>query len=491
MVMVCSVVMSLALAQDRWVWGPSNPEVKSRKIPGFVATTPEPPITTFRPSHSLSVGRGFTPSALSNRLLNHPFFFPEGFLPFDFVNSDVPRINDDGTTKSRVTADSATLDTSSGATLTAHDKYTTLDRLQRERGPPPSFPPPQRQHLGGLHPDEVFYADDDLLIIRGGGFNSDVFQEPSQPLDDDDDREDIDESSRIVSSVSPPSTDQEYNGNIPVIIPPPKESDGSIPVTLPRQFKPSPFSIFVGGSSKKDYILVPYVEAQSPKGSNLDTVLEAVTHNHLSVNESKASSLKLRRAVSTIIPYVYPAPANAFVLHHARRQPPVQSQRIVQNSANAQRQFVVQPIVHQQRFVQTPTIVQQQNVVRTPTIVQQHPVVQYQQTYHRQAPVHREPIIQYQPVLQQQRPAVASHYAVPSYPVVEDNPVVHSTLNQDYPELELQPEVPQVFHSLEGDTNVNYLPPLPRRDPAAEVIKTQHNKPSFVHTHQRNQRPRV
>lgn len=431
-ILVVWSIASVVLGENRWVWGrSSNSEKKGRNLSGFVPTTPEPPITTFRPSRALSRGRGgFSPSFFHNRLPNHPSFFPGAFFPFDFVPPDVPRVNDDGTTKSRVTADSATLENSSGASLAPNDKYTTLDRLQKERGPAPSFPPPQRHQLGGLHPDEVFYADDDLLIIRGGGFHSDTFQEPSQPLDDNfEEDEDFNESKRVDSTASPPASDQEYNGNIPVILPPPKDNKDSLPVVLPQQIKPSPFSIFVGGNSEKDFIYVPFVTNQSP-GPN-DSTFETITHNHITDNGTENSS-KLRRAASVVVPYVYPAPAKPFA-HQANKQPVYQQQK---------------------EFVQSQVTRHHFPNVQNQVVVQSQPNTQW------------EPLRQYQPVvLQQTAPVPQSHYLVQGYPVVQ--PID----DLQYSELEIQPETPPVYHSLEGDTRVNYLPPLPSVNPEAEVYR--------------------
>lgn len=62
------------------------------------------------------------------------------------------------------------------ATITdKHDaRYTTLDKLFDSREPT-NFPDTHslpNDVLGGLHPDEVFYADKDLVIIKGGGFTT-------------------------------------------------------------------------------------------------------------------------------------------------------------------------------------------------------------------------------------------------------------------------------------------------------------------------------
>lgn len=60
-------------------------------------------------------------------------------------------------------------------------RYTTLDKLFDARTPtklpdPHSLP---NDVLGGLHPDEVYYADKDLVIIKGGGFTSSPYEKPS------------------------------------------------------------------------------------------------------------------------------------------------------------------------------------------------------------------------------------------------------------------------------------------------------------------------
>ncbi|KAK7074270.1 hypothetical protein SK128_006230, partial [Halocaridina rubra] len=426
--------------QDRWVWGTGSID-KGRNLDVQTQphTTLAPPITTFRP-RARSLRRGsFTPSIYHNGLPHHPFF-PRGFFPFEFLSPDIPKVNEDGTTKSRVTVDTATLNHNGGASLAPKDKYTTLDRLQRERGPPPKFPPPEQHQLGGLHPDEVFYADDNLLIIRGGGFNSDAFQEPKQPLDDSvyDGDEDYHESTRVVSSGSSPSLDQEYNGNIPFILtPPPAEPKDNIPVVLPHQFKPSPLSIFVGGSSNNHHVYEPFFNMQSTDIRKSNFPLIPLSLNDINMNSSEITS-KLRRSASAVIPYVYPAPSiNTFAL----TQPTYQHQRTLQAHSTQQQTLSyhsqAQPFHH---------------------IIHNHPSTQ------------RGPLQEYQPaVLQHVALQPQSHYVIQSFPAVQNNPAVHVTNNQDYSQLELQPQTSPVYHSLEGDTRVNFLHPLPTRTPEAEI----------------------
>lgn len=163
-----------------------------------------------------------------------------------------PRRAEDGTTKSRVVVDTA-FEEDGPEPLVLGDTYTTVDRLQSSRGAPPRLPRPQRNQLGGLHPDEVFYANDDLLITRGGGFHSEIFEEPSQLLhEDDEDTKEQDVPVKVGSAVAPPpSPHQEYNGNIPVIVPPPTHT------------RNLPFSYLVGGASRNNYVVVPYVYPRS------------------------------------------------------------------------------------------------------------------------------------------------------------------------------------------------------------------------------------
>lgn len=276
---VVAVLVSGGHCQDRWVWGKSS-NSKASSIPGYVeptsSTTPPPTVTTYRPSFRPS-GRAAPRHDDFPRASANPLFLGS-FPPFSLVPVRKSLQNHDGTTKSRVTADAA-FDGASGAVLDAGDKYTTLDRLQSERGAPPPLPRPKEHQLGGLHPDEVFYADDDLLIIKGGGFNSDAFEEPPQPLDADE--EDIREGS--ASQVSPvvaplPSPDQEYNGNIPAIVPP------------PQPIQEHPLTLFAAEGSSNNYFLVPYVFPQT----------HASTNNHLVSNQVRRSAVH--------IPYVFPPP---------------------------------------------------------------------------------------------------------------------------------------------------------------------------------------
>ncbi|KAK4323011.1 hypothetical protein Pmani_006248 [Petrolisthes manimaculis] len=280
---------------DRWVWGRSDSNNrKASSIPGYVeprhhhhhqTTTTPPPITTFRPNlHGL--GRGSSPARAFTRITAHPFFLGP-LSPFSMVRVNPPRVASDGTTKSRIPIDTAF----DGAVMDIGDKYTTLDRLQQERGALPPLPKPKKHQLGGLHPDEVFYADDDLLIIKGGGFNSDVFEEPSQTLDETD--QDVREGSatHVSSVVAPlPSPHHEYNGNIPSIVPP------------PHQMTDQPFSLFVESASAKDYILVPHV---LPQHSGV-TVVAAPPANLITNNHLDTSKIITRRQFT--IPYMYAPP---------------------------------------------------------------------------------------------------------------------------------------------------------------------------------------
>ncbi|KAK8736707.1 hypothetical protein OTU49_004607 [Cherax quadricarinatus] len=285
------MVVGVARCEDRWVWG----NIKASSIPGYVEPTTASPLepTTFRPQYQ-PVGRAAA-SQLRHfpRVTANPYFV-NAFQPFSLVPP--PRTSSDGTTKSRVTTDTA-FDGASGAVLDAGDKYTTLDRLQSERGAPPAFPRPEKHQLGGLHPDEVFYADDDLLIIKGGGFNSDAFEEPSQPLDADDD--DIREGSatRVSSVVAPlPSPHQEYNGNIPAIVP------------YPQRMSHQPLSLFVEGASTNNYILVPYVFQQPGVGV---ATADGTFNNHID-----NSYVNLRKPLKSA-QYVYHIPYQpVFLTHH-------------------------------------------------------------------------------------------------------------------------------------------------------------------------------
>lgn len=237
--MVAVAVVEGVRSEEPWVWTQNR---KASSIPGYVepttttsSTTTAPPITTFRPAfRSAERGRSTFRGASAN--------------PYFLMMVGAPHRAEDGTTKSRVVVDTA-FEEDGPEPLVLGDTYTTVDRLQSSRGTPPRLPRPQRHQLGGLHPDEVFYANDDLLITRGGGFHSEVFEEPSQLLhEDDDDTKDEDVPTKVASAVSlPPSPHQEYNGNIPIIVPP------------PTQTRNSPFSYLVGGDSRNHYMVVPYV----------------------------------------------------------------------------------------------------------------------------------------------------------------------------------------------------------------------------------------
>ncbi|XP_076045317.1 uncharacterized protein LOC143027723 [Oratosquilla oratoria] len=133
----------------------------------------------------------------------------------------------DGTTKSRTVVDN--LYNEGPLDIEKDEKYTTLDKLFQERGRYTSgniF----TDDLGGLDPREIFYADDDLVIIKGGFFNSDSFAEPQPSLKQssltaEDAQKDV--STKLTPDKQspeiklPPNYNDEYNGNIPTIIPPP------------------------------------------------------------------------------------------------------------------------------------------------------------------------------------------------------------------------------------------------------------------------------
>lgn len=240
-VVVAAVVVVVAGAQgEEWEWRHSR---KASSIPGYVepttstststTTTTSPPVTTFRP-------------AFSTEQQSRTLFRGASANPYFLMMVGTHRQPHDGTTKSRVVVDTP-LDEDGPEPLVLGDTYTTVDRLQSARGAPPQLPRPQKHLLGGLHPDEVFYANDDLLITRGGGFHSEVFQEPSQLLHEDDStKEDTLPKTSGIARL-PPSPDQEYNGNIPIILPP------------PTQTRTKPLSFLVGGASQNNYMLVPYV----------------------------------------------------------------------------------------------------------------------------------------------------------------------------------------------------------------------------------------
>ncbi|CAL4129485.1 unnamed protein product [Meganyctiphanes norvegica] len=292
-------------ADDRWVWsgghGAQDNNVRTPEIPGRVEpqprllqqrfTTTAPDITTFRPSHPISLGRSMNSRPYNSNSFT-PFFHP--FMPFaGFMGlnrypviqqqlqqqqgllqppprpllSNPPShalpLPGDGTTKSRVPEDTASDFT---GVLEDEEKYTTLDKHQREHKRTQPLPRPREEHLGGLDPREVFYADEDLLIIKGGGFNNDKFEEPSQTLDDSDhDDYEFGEGSRL-SPLVLPNPDLEYNGNVPVILPPPSSGPEPIrhtPEQSPLHHTPeqSHFAVFVESPSRTNAMIlqIPYV----------------------------------------------------------------------------------------------------------------------------------------------------------------------------------------------------------------------------------------
>ena len=250
-VVVAVVVVDGVQAEDPWLWRHSR---KASSIPGYVepttstsTTTPAPPITTFRPSYP-SQQRGRT--TFRGASANPYFLMMVGARHQPHAQAQAHTQAHDGTTKSRVVVDTA-FDGEGPEPLVLGDTYTTVDRLQSARGAPPTLPRPQRHQLGGLHPDEVFYANDDLLITRGGGFHSEVFKEPSQLLHEDDAAQRVTPTQTASMVVLPPSPDQEYNGNIPVILPPPTHT------------RTQSVSLVVGGASHNNYMLVPYVYPRS------------------------------------------------------------------------------------------------------------------------------------------------------------------------------------------------------------------------------------
>ncbi|CAL4063724.1 unnamed protein product, partial [Meganyctiphanes norvegica] len=109
---------------------------------------------------------------------------------------------------------------------------------------------------GGLDPREVFYADEDLLIIKGGGFNSDKFEEPSQTLDNSNYEDpEFGQGSHLYPEILP-TPDLEYNGNIPAILPPPPR----VPEPIRHNPDQSQFSVFVEAPSRTNAMILqrPY-----------------------------------------------------------------------------------------------------------------------------------------------------------------------------------------------------------------------------------------
>lgn len=141
-------------------------------------------------------------------------------------------------------------------TITGEDdpRYTTLDKLFDSREPAllPDTHSLSNEVLGGLHPDEVYYADKDIVIIKGGGFssknninvndiNNDIEQgtlsNSIKPADDEQAGNDIQliDVRPIDEFAKVPLPFRFINGNIPTIV---KAADSAISIQSNRRYQP-------------------------------------------------------------------------------------------------------------------------------------------------------------------------------------------------------------------------------------------------------------
>ena len=214
-VSILALLATTVTAQDnpRWVWGhnennilPSHPVIPGRVEPRTTGGAQIQPLVptiskteTNIDSNNLNASKKPTRITSASRIQNN--------------NPNLRNQNENiVTTKSRVVEDTLPV-----VNVVGGERYTTLDQLFKDRQNDPIVNH-VKGDLGGLDPKEVFYADDNLLIIRGGGFPVSNSEDKLQPLDNKPISHD--QPPIIPLQGPPPSHNEEYNGNIPSIVPP-------------------------------------------------------------------------------------------------------------------------------------------------------------------------------------------------------------------------------------------------------------------------------
>ena len=308
-------------------------------------------------------------------------------------------------------------------------RYTTLDKLQRR---PVALPNPNtysEKLLGGLHPDEVHYANKDLVIIKGGGFHH------TRPSLDDDDQTNIEAVDNTLDTNEPTEVRPRKTwSNVPI---PFRYINGNLP-TVVKPYKPSRFN------SNRRY---------TPSYSNLhyrisnpfDSSARFNTYDNRQTTLGRVETNEIYQAQPTsyIRPVYVPAPPGFNAQQHTlQKRSADPGPKVVQYHYQT-RGNDAQPIVnyqihdngdytsgglqitrHNANFIPT----ERKDTVKAPT-----PVEDFSELEDLSTPPGANPLI-------------ASSQTPKLRPFDEPQPPI----------------------SLRGDTDVNFLPPLPRENPLAE-----------------------
>jgi len=185
-------------------------------------------------------------------------------------------------------------------------RYTTLDKLFSHPGTGFKNKDLSADSLGGLHPDEVFYADHNLIIIKGGGFPTKIHYLEDNNLG----------SVVNVTDVRPddlfakvPLSLKYLNGNVPTIVKPnsnnpdavvfkPERSLSKRSDKLTNAAKKDHFEQFFAAPSRKISTRVPSNKKRvvqyhyQSMGPNSRPIVDYKIHKDGSIDDKSFSSVK-------------------------------------------------------------------------------------------------------------------------------------------------------------------------------------------------------
>ncbi|XP_018026994.1 uncharacterized protein LOC108682362 [Hyalella azteca] len=346
-----------------------------------------------------------------------------------------------------------------------HDtRYTTLDKLFDSRLPTELPDPRSLTHdvLGGLHPDEVFYADKDLVIIKGGGFHSgnsqnlggfnDLEREAQNPVRPAPVGNELGEANDPRGTNVRP--DEKFsrvplplrfvNGNIPVIVSPPSSGHFGTPN---RQFRPLHHASF-RPLSPETASQVKYATASSQQSETFiypTSSLQNLDEDYLVAEPSVVSELKVmppakRSTDKNVIAYHYQTRGSGSNMHSIVNYSILRPE----NQNNKQQD-------------------QGENQRQNPNIIRKEPV----KTVTR--PVQPSNGGQSTPISEIE----GEDFSVPAGgPLLNLVPDIQ-TPRQPPTHQPARPIFTQPTVSLEGDTDVNFLPPLPPVNTQAQFLGNQ------------------
>ena len=350
------------------------------------------------------------------------------------------------------------------------ERYTTLDRLNNGRSPT-DLPNPDtysEEILGGLHPDEVYYADKDLVIIKGGGFhhpydirgsklgqdialNSGTRVKP-QPIGNELGEETQNRESptvvrpaKLFSKVPLPF--RFVNGNIPTIVKP--VDTGRLPYSPTQQTGFTPIQV-----NQNDY----YSSAASQK--HFDTVIPKANYGDWSFQtlddgeDMIAQESSFGPAVASLPPPSHLAvkrSADPKVVHYHYHSIGDKGKPIVNYQVDDKG-----VLTHGNRLV-SGSVVQPQRVNQLgnaiPGVAKQNP----EQKDDTRSSGNR-----------------VTHSELEDLSGGHQNSLIPTTqIPKRRPSGQANTPTTPTLISLEGDTDVNFLPPLPRVNPLAEGGRPQ------------------